>query len=64
MVQNTQQSNGAGAETKVRAREEKARDLLEDFQDSLTKTERAQIKFVRNTFDPGATSARIGSKPA
>lgn len=46
-----QQTNGAGA--KGRAREEKVRDLLEDFQDALTKTERAQIKFVRNTFDPG-----------
>jgi 1-acyl-sn-glycerol-3-phosphate acyltransferase len=29
------------------------RDLLEDFEGSLSKTERAQIKFVRGTFDPG-----------
>jgi len=50
-VQDTQQTNGAGS--KGRVKEEKVRDLLEDFQDALTKTERAQIKFVRNTFDPG-----------
>lgn len=29
------------------------RDLLDDFEDALTKTEKAQIKFVRGTFDPG-----------
>jgi hypothetical protein len=34
-------------------KEPETRDLLDDFKDALTKTERAQIKFVRGTFDPG-----------
>ena len=42
-----------GAASKPRAKKDEMRDLLEDFEDALSKTEKAQIKFVRGTFDPG-----------
>lgn len=51
-MQHMQQTNGAGAKPKMR-KEPETRDLLEDFDDALSNIEKAQIRFVRSTFDPG-----------
>lgn len=53
-MQHTQTNGAAAPSPKVaKVKKDEMRDLLEDFEDALTKTERAQIKFVRGTFDPG-----------
>jgi len=37
---------------KAARREPETRDMLDDFADSLSKTEKKQIAFVRKTFEP------------
>lgn len=50
----TNGTNGTqGSATRARVREAEGRDLLDADPELLTKTERFQIRFVRNTFEPG-----------